>query len=502
MHKHIIPMILVTTLLSACNGGSGSDDEKDKPLDTLTGVFVDSPVAGLQYKTKTQSGLTNELGEFEYVEGESITFYLGDTELGVTLGTSEITPFSLFGLTPLSTEFEISDALSGSDVNSYDRAINVATLLQTFDVDGSPENGIDLGSSHSTLKNHKVSLHTKARNFELQTDFTHAKTIVGSTSNITFGSAIQHMYNSLDITITSSLTATFISTQNKEQLEAVSFEYDANGNLTTENTDSDNNGEIDTSKTFSYGSNGKVSRITNSKSNTTETLSYDEQDNINARTTESGSGNTTRENYHYTNNKLARFELDLEDNGSIEKITHYFYNDNGDITHYQVDNNGDGIINSIANYTYLNAILSTFTEDSNNDDAPNIQIQYTYDNEGNKTAQTSEFDPDGSVISISTFTYDNQNNPLRYEQDRDMDGSVDYAELYTYDSNNQRTQYQRDMDGNGSWDFVAQYVYDINGQRIKMIEDSDGNGIVDNVWTGEYQPAVLENTWDVILSKL
>jgi len=499
-------MILTTTLLAACNGGGGDGgdkkDEKDKSPDTLTGIFIDSPVAGLKYKTKTQSGLTNEFGEFEYVDGESVTFSLGGTELGITLGASEVTPFSLFGLSPLNTEFEINESLSGNEVNSYDRAVNIATLLQTFDIDDDPDNGIDLGSSHSALKTYKISLHTKARNFENQTDFTHAKTALGTTTNTTFGTAIRHMYTSLGIQVKSSLTSTFISTQNRRQLETVSFEYDADGNITEERTDSDNNGEIDTLKIFSYDDNRNVTRITNSKSGTTETLNYDDQNNLTSRIIAPDSGNNTRESYIYTNNKLARFELDLEDNGSIEKITHYFYNSNGDMTHYQVDNNGDGIINSVANYTYVNNILSAYSEDSNNDDAPNIQILYTVNDDGNKIAQTNELALDGSVISTSSFTYDNQDNPLRFAQDRDMNGSTDYAELYTYDNNNQRTQYQRDTDGNGSWDFVAQYVYDINGNRIKMIEDSDGNGIVDKIWTGEYQSAILENTWDVILSKL
>jgi hypothetical protein len=35
-----------------------------------------------------------------------------------------------------------------------------------------------------------------------------------------------------------------------------------------------------------------------------------------------------------------------------------------------------------------------------------------------------------------------------------------------------------------------------------MLQDSDGNGVADKVWVGDYQSAVLENTWDAILGKL
>ena len=84
--------IIITTLLAACGGGGSSDNpdtdpETNTPSGTvLTGRFIDSPVKGLMYQTPTRSGLTNALGEFAYLEGESVTFYLGGTQLGIALG--------------------------------------------------------------------------------------------------------------------------------------------------------------------------------------------------------------------------------------------------------------------------------------------------------------------------------------------------------------------------------------------------------------------------------
>jgi hypothetical protein len=34
-----------------------------------------------------------------------------------------------------------------------------------------------------------------------------------------------------------------------------------------------------------------------------------------------------------------------------------------------------------------------------------------------------------------------------------------------------------------------------------MAEDNNGDGIADKVWKGNYQPEILDNAWDVILSE-
>jgi para-nitrobenzyl esterase len=48
--------------------------------------FYDSPVAGLEYKTQTASGITNEKGKFKYYPGETVTFSIGGLVLGSARG--------------------------------------------------------------------------------------------------------------------------------------------------------------------------------------------------------------------------------------------------------------------------------------------------------------------------------------------------------------------------------------------------------------------------------
>jgi len=61
-------------VLASCGGGGDSSSS------ALTGTFVDSPVINIGYRTATQNGNTNSRGEFRYLAGERVTFFIGDLE--------------------------------------------------------------------------------------------------------------------------------------------------------------------------------------------------------------------------------------------------------------------------------------------------------------------------------------------------------------------------------------------------------------------------------------
>ncbi|CAA0099773.1 hypothetical protein [Zhongshania aliphaticivorans] len=111
-------------LLTACGGGSSSGDSSEpggnnNPVITKTGVFIDAPVAGLDFSTPTKSGKTNSNGEFEYVEGEKITFTLFGQAFDAVDGSSIITPFDFI-----------------EDNDNQDKAINIVRTLMAADTDG------------------------------------------------------------------------------------------------------------------------------------------------------------------------------------------------------------------------------------------------------------------------------------------------------------------------------------------------------------------------------
>lgn len=80
----------LTTGLVACGGGSSGGDSETPPSSNppagpeLTGQFVDSPVGGLEYSRSNKGNkiyLTNDNGEFQYQDGETVTFKIGQLTL-------------------------------------------------------------------------------------------------------------------------------------------------------------------------------------------------------------------------------------------------------------------------------------------------------------------------------------------------------------------------------------------------------------------------------------
>ena len=114
-------------LMIGCGDGGGDPAIK-------TGVFVDSPVEGINYTTATQSGVTNAQGEFLYIEGETVTFSIGDADFPNATAAPTVSPFDLAGTT------DVTDTT----------VINMARLLQTLDTDGDPDNGITIGAQAHT----------------------------------------------------------------------------------------------------------------------------------------------------------------------------------------------------------------------------------------------------------------------------------------------------------------------------------------------------------------
>lgn len=107
--------------VSATGTGNGEGDGDGNPqaTDTLTGVFLDSPVAGLGYSTNTLTGVTSATGEYKYRDGEVVTFNLFGQDLTPVESKSIVTPFDL----------------AGADKHP-DYAINMVRVLLSVDTDG------------------------------------------------------------------------------------------------------------------------------------------------------------------------------------------------------------------------------------------------------------------------------------------------------------------------------------------------------------------------------
>lgn len=127
-----VSLSLLLPALTACDSTS-SDGSSDPGIST--GVFVDSPVANIAYRTATQSGFTNENGEYNYRGGEQVTFSIGGIELPSAPARRTVTPLDLVG----------TDKVDDVAV------LNISRLLISLDIDGNPDNGITLSDSVESM---------------------------------------------------------------------------------------------------------------------------------------------------------------------------------------------------------------------------------------------------------------------------------------------------------------------------------------------------------------
>ena len=117
-------IIMAAVIATGCSGGG---DSTTSTSTGNTGVFLDSAVEGINYSTNTVSGTTDTKGQFEYNDGETVTFSLYGQPISKALGFDAITPLD-------NTDSSVGD----------DYLINVLRFLQTMDTDSDPTNGITL----------------------------------------------------------------------------------------------------------------------------------------------------------------------------------------------------------------------------------------------------------------------------------------------------------------------------------------------------------------------
>ena len=112
---------------SSGGGSSDSDDEDDRSglvVKVSDGQFIDAPVQGVGYTSGELSGVTGDNGEFQYEDGNTVRFFIGDINLGdAAIGKAVITPMDL-----------VEDGAIDTTA-----VLNIARLLQSLDSDPDDE---------------------------------------------------------------------------------------------------------------------------------------------------------------------------------------------------------------------------------------------------------------------------------------------------------------------------------------------------------------------------
>lgn len=128
--KLFLSVAVCAILVAGCGSSSSTSNDAvgDPQGAVLTGVLLDSAVEGMSFNTATQSGVTNALGEFQYINGENVTFSLGDLAFPTASASETVTPLDMTS--------------SGSIYDNL--VVNTVVLLQSLDVDANPSNGITI----------------------------------------------------------------------------------------------------------------------------------------------------------------------------------------------------------------------------------------------------------------------------------------------------------------------------------------------------------------------
>ena len=116
---------------------------------SLTGTLA-GPIVGIRYKTPTHAGCTNDLGQFEYRDGERVAFLLGNLSIGTAKGRPHLT---------------LADLLSrvDGDLNKLkDPGItNLARLIYTLDQSGTFEDQIVISPKvHEVIGDRRIDLYS------------------------------------------------------------------------------------------------------------------------------------------------------------------------------------------------------------------------------------------------------------------------------------------------------------------------------------------------------
>lgn len=180
-------IVFVYFFLTSCGGGGSSSNPDNNTANTvLSGRFIDSAVEGIRYQTATRSGTTDATGSFQFLYGETVSFFVGDIPLGSALGSARITPI---------------DLVAGAFDTSNQQVVNIIRFLQSLDGDGNPENGIQISSDIVNLAGGQTldfSLDTAA--FETVTNVLLNYLTSGSVTTLVNSSdAIDHLNSSLGI---------------------------------------------------------------------------------------------------------------------------------------------------------------------------------------------------------------------------------------------------------------------------------------------------------------
>ncbi len=491
--------LVLGTLLVGCGGGGGSSAA------LKTGVFLKN-VKGLHYKTSTTEGLTNADGEFEYREGEDITFSLGGITLGMAQAKVNMSPFDLVGISAPESKKTIYSGL-GYDTHAgekiitpFMRAVNMTRLLMVFDADQNTANGIDLGDADNDLTSESLNFN------QIYYAFPEAKLNVLTNrynvkNTVRLYEPIVYLYNTLGITVATDLNTKISNDKNNDGTPewVRMYEYDTQGRLVQTGKDANLDTVYESGGSVTYDANSNIIRYYNRDDYNNDALINNISEVLSTYT---------------ANNQLSRevYKYDDDADGNFDSVTTTIntYDSLGNqltsLESRDTDNNGDP--------DWIKKIFMTYDSDGNQtlkrivldtdltDPSPNriVITSSTYDSEGNKLVSVHETDTNGDTVTDSkittTNTHDANGNILvsTTEKDTDNDTVIDKVERITqrYNNNGLILEYIREVDNTGGGIFIEKrhetYRYNDENRLVssRAEDDTNDDGVPDYIKKSTY----------------
>lgn len=502
-------------LLCACGGGSSNSISGGEA--TLTGQFIDSAVAGIRYSTETRSGVTDKEGTFKYLEGETVNFYLGEMLLGNAHGGARVSLFDLVeGVTPVvgsALEKTLWESKQGPGFNTV---INLATLLQTLDSDGDPENGIEISPDVAALfMPNSVDLNRHWTAFSNDQGFAQAMAEAQTLSLLDSARqtrkpwrALAHLYASIGVN--SELRVKSAISRDTDGDGAPNYtthyEFDTEGKLARQEYESSRAGTPDQITTYTYDTHGNPIRYEQDRDSDglpdrIDSYAYDADGNLTGRETDFDGDGTLDDTVTYTydaNGNCIREARDSDGDGALDHISINTVDENGALVRTEEDSDGNGMPDLISTYTY-DMNRARIEHDSDGDGAADDIETNTYGASGKLLSNEHDTDGDGTRDTVGTYSYDESGNLTGYEYDRDADGTPDTITAHTYDAKNNETLFTYDRDGDGTPDQIHTIVYDDDGYEIRREQDIDADGIPNRILTTTYDSS-SDGWWSIFHS--
>lgn len=175
---------LLPLMITGCGGGGSSSSSQGSgsspdPIQNQStqqatpneGPTLQGQIIGLQgvrYESESEAGFTSDTGHYDYRAGDTITFYVGDIELGSA---------------PASAELTLND-LAGGDQQTEE---NIERFLLTLDYDLSPANGVLITSSiHDAAADLSLNFTQAPASFSAQAENLVGKPLVSDDHMIVF----------------------------------------------------------------------------------------------------------------------------------------------------------------------------------------------------------------------------------------------------------------------------------------------------------------------------